>query len=117
MMISGMSWVGALWMVAGVLFVLGVILVVIWAIQRGGGSGGDDGMRILRERLARGEIDIAQFEERRRVMTSGGQGGSSNRVGWIGLLLIVVAVIAWIVGAVIAPGGSWNWGPYRGFGF
>ena len=117
MMMFGNGWAGPLWMVAGVLLVLGVILVVIWAIQRGGGWSGDDAMRILRERFARGEIDVAQFEERRRVVGSGGPGATSNRIGWIGLLLIVLAVVVWIVGAVVGPGGGWNWGPYGGFHF
>jgi putative membrane protein len=117
MMMFGSGWAGPLWMIAGVLLILGVILVVIWAVQRGGGWGGDDAMRILRERFARGEIDVAQFEEGRRLVGSGGTGASGNRVGWIGLLLIVVAVIIWVATAVMAPGGNWNWGPYRGFGF
>ena len=116
MMTFGHGWAGPLWMVAGVLFILGVILIVIWAVQRGGGMGGDDAMRILRERFARGEIDVAQFEERRRVVGPGGPGGSSNRIGWIGVLLIVAGVVVWVAGALMAPDANWNWGPgWRAF--
>jgi putative membrane protein len=117
MMMFGNGWAGPLWMVAGALLVLGVILIVIWAVQRGGGMGDDDAMRILRERFARGEIDVAQFEERRRVVGSGGHAGFSNRIGWILFLLIALAVIICIAAAVSAPAGGWNWGPVGGFRF
>lgn len=68
-----------LWMT---LFWLGLILVVVWAVRwatRNGGSSsrssahdergdGDRALRILEERLARGDIDPEEFEERRRIL-------------------------------------------------
>lgn len=64
------SWLGGLWMV---LFWVGVVLLIVWAVRnvsagdrlRGGGSA----IEILEERYARGEIDAAEFAERRRELT------------------------------------------------
>jgi len=59
------------------LFWAGVILLVIWGVKAAinGGSGDrrsdpDRALRILEERFARGEIDRAEFEERKAALES-----------------------------------------------
>ncbi len=108
MMTWGLGSVGWLWMLAGLAFMVGVVLVVVWAVQRAGGMPDDDAMTALRTRFARGEIDAAQFEEMRRVLGSTARLRGRDRVGLIGLLLVVGALLVWILGSVLAPAG-WNW--------
>ena len=56
----GSAW---LWMLAGVLFVVGIVLIVVWAIGGAvGRPGEDEAIALLRARFARGEIDAAAFE-------------------------------------------------------
>lgn len=109
MMTYGAGWLGWLGLLAGLAFVGGVVLVVVWAIQRAGGGREDEAMTTLRARFARGEIDGAQFEEMRRIMGSTERAGGRDRIGLIGLLLIVGALVAWIVSSAAGPAG-WNWG-------
>ena len=66
MMTWGAGWAGWLWMLAGLALMVGVVLIVVWAVQRAGGGPEDDALTALRGRFARGEIDAAQFEEMRR---------------------------------------------------
>jgi len=110
MMTWGAGWAAWLWMLAGLALVVGVVLVVVWAIQRAGGGPQDDAMTALRGRFARGEIDAAQLEEMRRVFGSTERLAGRDRVGLIGLLLIVGALVAWMLASAIGPAG-WNWGP------
>ena len=84
MMTWGAGWAGWLWMLAGLALVVGVVLVVAWAIQRAGGGPGDDAMTALRGRFARGEIDAAQFEEMRRVLGSTERPGGRLVIGELG---------------------------------
>ena len=65
-----------------IVFFGGIILLVVLAVrwlggtghgsghgmERGPGPGGKSAVDILRERFARGEIDKAEFEERRRIL-------------------------------------------------
>jgi putative membrane protein len=65
-----------------IVFFGGIIALVVLAVRwlggsgpgsghgmgHGSGSGGKPAIDILRERFARGEIDKAEFEERRRVL-------------------------------------------------
>ncbi len=55
-----------------VLVIVLVIVAVKWLSQQGQASGnsGGNALRTLEERLAKGEIDVAEFEERKRVLTS-----------------------------------------------
>lgn len=117
MMTWGAGTVGWLWMLAGLAFMVGVILIVIWAIQRAGGGREDDAMTALRARFARGEIDAAQFEEMRRVLGPTERPRGRDGVGLIGLLLIVGAILVWIVASATGPAG-WNpgWGGMMGPG-
>ena len=109
MMTWGAGGAGWLWMLAGFAFVLGVVLIVVWAVQRAGGGSEDDAMTALRARFARGEIDTGQFEEMRRVLGSFERPRGRDGVGLIGLVIIVGALVAWIVASAIGPAGS-NWG-------
>jgi putative membrane protein len=59
------------------LFWAGVILLVIWGVRAASSGGGGDrrsepdrALRILEERFARGEIDRAEFEERKAALES-----------------------------------------------
>jgi len=74
-----------MWILMG-LFWIAVIVVAVWAVRHvsggaggaggtgdagGGEPGGSRALHILEERYARGEIDQAEFEERRRVLQGG----------------------------------------------
>ena len=62
------------WMVFGpamMLIFLGVCVALLYLVLRGAGRAarrGDRAMQILKERYARGEIDQAEFEKRRRFL-------------------------------------------------
>ena len=64
------------WMYFGpimMLIFLAVCIAVVYLVMRGasrGGSRGEHAVGILKERFARGEIDQAEFEARRRVLLS-----------------------------------------------
>lgn len=63
---------GWFWMA---LIVVLIVLLIVWLIRRSGPTGthtgGDESLRILEERFARGEIDREEFEERRRTLRGG----------------------------------------------
>ena len=52
------------------LIFLAVFIAVVYLVMRGAsrGSHGEHALGILKERFARGEIDEAEFEQRRRVL-------------------------------------------------
>ena len=61
------------WMMFGPMFMLAILAVcvlVMYFMMRGrhGGDRGDSAAQILKERFARGEIDKAEYDERRRVL-------------------------------------------------
>ena len=65
-MMWGASGIGFLWMM---LFWVGVIVLVVWAVRESGGREAEPRNRaveILEERFARGEVDAEEFESRRR---------------------------------------------------
>jgi putative membrane protein len=85
----GMGWGAGGWLIAiGVVaVVIGLILLVVWAVGRssGGTAGGgttsgsgfrptdagtDQALAILRERFARGEITEAEYEHARQVLAT-----------------------------------------------
>lgn len=102
---------GWLWALAALALVVGAILLVVWAVQRAGGGPEDEPSEILRVRFARGEIDATQYEELRRVLTPTPRRPVPDRIGLIGLLLVLAAVVAWLAGAAVGPAGStWGWG-------
>ncbi len=71
-MMGGGMWIaGLLWF----LLVAGGLALIVWAIARGSASGtrsvpaGDDrALSTLRERFARGEIDEAEYQQRRQAL-------------------------------------------------
>lgn len=50
--------------------IVGVVLGVRWLMERDRRSRRPDALEILRERLARGEIDPEEYEARRKVLES-----------------------------------------------
>ena len=74
------TWWGVLWMLVPLLFWVGLLAVIVWAVLRissgwhAQGTGASPAYEMLRQRFARGEIDAEEYEERLRVL-----GGSSRR--------------------------------------
>lgn len=75
-MMDGDGW-GAM-MVLGWLFMVAVVAAVAFLAYRamtlsghGSGGRGDDALRLLDERYARGEIDHDEYEARRRTLQTG----------------------------------------------
>jgi putative membrane protein len=72
----GYGWGGGFWMIGGLLLMIGVIVLVVWAVSnlsRTGRASTHDPSRptpneILRERFARGEISEAEFEQAKKVL-------------------------------------------------
>lgn len=75
----GMMWGGGmggfgmfLGMVFSLLIIAALIFGAVWAVRHlslSQNSAGNDGLDILRNRYARGEIDTKEFEERRRLLS------------------------------------------------
>lgn len=69
----GWGWFGLMHVLWWVVIILGVVALVRWLSERGGRgaghAGADQALAILRERYARGEIDKAEFEERKRDLS------------------------------------------------
>jgi plastocyanin len=112
MMRVGVGWSGWLWMLAVLVLVLGIVLIVLWAAQRGNRGTEDESLETLRDRFARGEIDAAQFEEMRRVLEPTAR-RSSGALGLVGLLLVTAAIVMWILGSGLGSPG-WFWGGMMG---
>jgi putative membrane protein len=74
---EGAGWGGGFWMFGGILVVIGIIVLVVWAASsasRAGRSWQDPSRptpnEILRERFARGEISEQEFEQARKILGS-----------------------------------------------
>lgn len=66
-----MGWVGPIMMIIfWGLIVVGIVVLIRYlsAQTRNVGSSGSNALAILRERYARGEIDTAEFEEKKRIL-------------------------------------------------
>ena len=67
---------GWLWMIGGLVLLIGIVVLVVWAIggsdraadRRTDGSSRPEPLGILRERFARGEITEAEFEQAKRIL-------------------------------------------------
>lgn len=65
-------WYGSMWLVMALFWIV-VIAGVVWlalTLSRQQGRGGGDGsaLRILEERLARGDIDVEEYRARRSAL-------------------------------------------------
>lgn len=64
------------WMIGGLVLLIGIVVLVVWAIggsnraadRRTDTSPRQEPLDILRERLARGEITEAEFEQAKRAL-------------------------------------------------
>jgi putative membrane protein len=71
----GIGWFGGIFMIIfWVLVLVGLIFLIKWLIQstnrvKSDAGRGNSALEILKERYARGEIDTAEFEERKKVLT------------------------------------------------
>jgi uncharacterized membrane protein len=72
---EGSGWSGEFWMLGGLLLLIGVIVLVVWAVSgvsRGAPPFQDSSRTapnaILRHRFARGEISEEQFERARKIL-------------------------------------------------
>jgi putative membrane protein len=74
--VDGAGWGGGLWMLGGLLLVIGAVVLVAWLVTRssraGGaasqGSSGPTPSQILGERFARGEITTQEFEQAKKAL-------------------------------------------------
>lgn len=108
MMTFGGGWLGVLGPLIMLGLLVGVVLVVAWAVQAGGASrGGDDAHVALRSRFARGEIDADQFEAMRRTLGVDDGPRAGPNLGLIGPILIVAAIVLGILFA--GMGSGWGW--------
>jgi len=70
----GMGWFGGIFMmIFWVLVLVGLIFLIKWLVQttnraKSDAGNGNRALEILKERYARGEIDIAEFEEKKKVV-------------------------------------------------
>ena len=105
------------WMLAGVLFVVGIVLLVVWAIGAAvGRPDEDEAITLLRARFARGEIDATAFEQARQTLgETRPSGGRSRTPAIVGLALVAIALVAGLFAGVLTPGGAgWNVGGMMG---
>ncbi len=75
MMGNGMMGGGmGIWMLLGIVFwillIVGIVLLVVWVVQKAMGGGADrleeSALEILKKRYARGEISKEEYEEKKR---------------------------------------------------
>ena len=114
---------GWLMILAPIALVVGVVLIALWAVRLLGAGAGDDALRQLRVRFARGEIEAPRFEEMRRTLdATDGRRTGRGALGVVGLVLVVGAILLRIVagcggtagaglGGMMGPGGMMGWGP------
>jgi plastocyanin len=110
---GGSGYGGAwLWMLAGVLFVVGIVLLVVWAIGAAvGRSDEDEAIALLRARFARGEIDPAAFEQARQTLGATRPSGlRSGTPAIVGLVLVAIALVAGLLAGALTPAGA-GWSP------
>jgi putative membrane protein len=73
---GGLGW---LWFIVAVAIIAAAVALILWVVLRPRGTretrapgppppARDPAMEILRERLARGEINAAEFEEAKRIL-------------------------------------------------
>jgi hypothetical protein len=128
MAFDGMSGVGGLGMLVGLLFWAGVIALAIWGVvalfgRSGGPESQDSALEILRRRYARGELTDAEFEQAKQVLAADAPHESSNQhapratgtrrrttTALVGALA-AAAVVLGTTGVVLAQTQPGPWGP------
>jgi putative membrane protein len=71
----GMGWFGGILMIVfWILIIVGLVFLIKWLIQSTGrdktsGSSGNRSLEILKERYARGEIDKAEFDSKKKDLS------------------------------------------------
>lgn len=76
-MMDGMGFGGGYGMYFGMFFwiliLIGIVLLVIWAVQKSTGAGGgkaeESAMEVLKKRYARGEIDKEEYNEKKNIIS------------------------------------------------
>ncbi len=67
---------GGFWLIGGLLVIVGLVILVVWAVNRSSSRGqssppssdGSNALDILRERFARGEITEQEFEQAKKTL-------------------------------------------------
>jgi plastocyanin len=117
---GGVGYGGAwLWMLAGVLFVVGIVVLVVWAIGAAAGRPDEDeAIDLLRARFARGEIDATEFEQARQTLgTTRPSGGRSRTPAIVAIALIASALVVGLLAGALTPAGAgWSFGGMMGPG-
>jgi uncharacterized membrane protein len=70
---------GMLWMLGGILVIVGLVVLVVWAVSRATATNpgaaaapaGPDPLDILRARFARGEITEAEYTQAANILKAG----------------------------------------------
>lgn len=114
MMTFGGGWLGWFGPLIMLGMLVGVVLIVVWAVNAGGRRNEDDALDQLRARFARGDIDADQFEVMRRTLGSEDGRRDRTNVGVIGLILVVAAIVLGMLMGSVMPGG---WGGMTGPGW
>jgi len=115
---GGVGYGGAwLWMLAGVLFVVGSAVLAVWTIGAAAGRPvEDEATALLRARFARGEIDAAAFEQARQTLgATRPSGGRGRTPAIVGLALVAIALVAGLLAGALTPAGAgWSFGGMMG---
>lgn len=101
-----------LWPVAMTLFVVGAVLLVLWAIGAAAGRRDDEPAEILRARFARGEIGADQFAAATQMLASSESRPSPSRATLLaGAGLLLAGLLAWAVASASYGGFGGMMGP------
>ena len=97
-----------MWMMLwGLVFWIAVIGAAGWLfVGRGRGSDGD-ALEMLRQRLARGDIDIDEFRRREEALHKTAHRGSSR--GWIALAIAFAVGLFIVVPMIAMAANGWDW--------
>ena len=101
---GGLPW---LWMLAALLIVVGVVIVIASAFNTSANDG-EDAVRILRTRFARGEIDADEFAKAKTTLGAEPSRRPASRGPLIlaGGLLIAGLLAAWLAWTAVGGAGG-----------
>lgn len=74
---GGPGWGLSLWMMIAMaifwlLFLVGIVLLIVWAVNRSRTATGGSAIDVLNRRYAQGEISREEYEQMKRDILSGG---------------------------------------------